>query len=92
MNTLLKTIIAMTINEHQPATNLAMGFISFFMVTVTFPNFDTFSKMIRFEEVHYDVLIINSMIVFAGGKLWGFLDKKYQEWRAPKDKAKELDR
>ena len=84
MNNVIKLIIAMTIQNHNSTTNMIMGVFSLVLVSFTFPNFDNYSKMIRFDEVHYDVLIINSMIVFVGGKVWNFLDKKYQEWRANK--------
>ena len=84
MDKTLNIIIDMTVQHDSLSNNLTMGAISLVLVTFTFPNFDTFSKMIHFDEVHYGVLIINSMIVFVGGKIWNYLDRKYQEHRGNK--------
>jgi len=86
MDKFIKIIIDMTVQHDSIANNLTMGVVSLVLVTFTFPDFDTFSKMIHFDEVHYGVLIINSMIVFVGGKLWSYLDRKYQGYQENKKK------
>lgn len=84
MTNLIEQLINMLIHPIK-STEVIMAFSSIFLTMLSLPHvlpdLDTISKLIHYDEVHYAVLAINSLIVFVLGNLWRYLQYRYKLWR-----------